>query len=193
MDYNCDSKQENYIIEKQHAYISPVSTLAIATFYLGACLIEPIPLPSFVDCVNREGHNQSLCICFDDSNSNHSEFSSVVDLLKQKNLMMIREMSQFKKNWNGNDGEPFSKEAISLFRKIIVSLKRQPEIAPTGRNSMLIQYDYKEKIIAYEVRTNMIEEVFIPDRDFTKASSVVFTTDLVNTLIDRVENKYELR
>ena len=102
-------------------------------------------------------------------------------------------MSHFKADWNGNRGMPFSREAINLFMNIIKNLKVQPEIAPTGRNSLYMQYILGTDILAYEIQTNTIEEVFVPGGDYSKAESKTFNSRLVDTLFDRVENVYGIK
>lgn len=63
--------------------------------------------------------------------------------MKVENLNKIMKMSRFEDDWNGTGGKAFSPNAIFLFSMVIEMLEKQPEIAPTGRNSLLLQYEFR--------------------------------------------------
>ena len=73
------------------------------------------------------------------------QISSNEQNLKHENLEKIEKISHFDYGWNGNGGLKFTREAIDAFRRIIDGLNRQPKIAPTGRNSLFINFIRKRR------------------------------------------------
>jgi len=81
--------------------------------------------------------------------------------LRAKNLKIIEEIAELKKDWNGYGAKPFKKEDIKLFKTIINILDNQPAIVPTDRNTLLMQYKFKDGgILAYEVSKNKIDRAY---------------------------------
>lgn len=119
---------------------------------------------------------------------NASPVAKFCNSLKDKNLEKIKKMSLFKADWNGNDSLPFTIDAISIFERVIRHLPVQPEIAPTGRNSLLLQYERKDgDMLLFELKENNAEMAFISKGDFTKAQCENIDNDVVNTIVKRVE------
>lgn len=123
-----------------------------------------------------------------DSNNN------VVDLMKVKNLDKINKMLLFEDDWNGTGGSAFSSDSISFFKTIIESLNKQPEIAPTGRGSLLMQYELDDKsLLAFEVSLDKAEKVYLPEGDFSMAQTEVFTDQIEQRIKESVELFYGFR
>lgn len=114
--------------------------------------------------------------------------NNVVDLKEVENLNKIEKMASFTENWNGTGGSIFSENAIILFEKVIKALKKQPQIAPTGRNSLLMQYELDDKsMLAFEVSEKGTEKVYIPKGDYSLAQMEVFTEDIERKINECVE------
>ncbi len=60
---------------------------------------------------------------------------------KEENLQQINDISLLEDNWNGYGAKKFSMKVIEFARRIIDNLFIQPEVFPTGRNSIQIEYD----------------------------------------------------
>lgn len=121
----------------------------------------------------------------------HSPLEASSDL-KQENLAKIEKMAHFKYNWNGNGGEKFTKGAIDTFREVIDVLHRQPQIAPTGRNSLLMQYELVDKSrLIFEVSENKAEKVYIPKGDYSEAEVQMYVENVKHQINEAVENFYE--
>lgn len=119
-------------------------------------------------------------------NNNH-----VIDVLKVENLNKIDKMALFKTDWNGTGGKPFSNEAITLFRMIIEQLDKQPQIAPTGRNSLLMQYELEDRsLLAFEVTESKTEKVYIPKGDYSRAHNEIFTENIGQRIEESVKLFY---
>ena len=126
------------------------------------------------------------------SNYNLRGFSKVVDLNKKINLSKIEQMSKLKKNWNGYNSLPFSSGALFVFRKIINSLKHQPEIAPTGRNTLYAEFRLKDNsLLAFEIGENKAEKVIVKQGNYDSVYKEVIESDLINKVIESVDKFYE--
>ena len=122
------------------------------------------------------------------------ENNRAIDLLKIENLRKIRNMSFFEEDWNGTGGSAFSENAIKLFEDIIEMLEVQPQIAPTGRNSLLLQYELDDKsLLAFEVSESRTDKVYIPEGDYSAAQTDVFTKDVKQKIKESVEEFYGLK
>lgn len=61
----------------------------------------------------------------------------------QENLKIIDNFKNLKDNWNGYGGLKLSKSVIDNARSALYFLDRQPDVFPTGRNS--IQFEYEKE------------------------------------------------
>lgn len=112
-------------------------------------------------------------------------------IYRKENLHKIEQMALFEENWNGNGGEKFTPEAIVYFKNIIQKLDKQPDIAPTGRNSLFIQYELNNNILAFEIAINKTEKVYVPNEDYSHAQVEQFDTNVISKIQDSVKNFYE--
>lgn len=60
---------------------------------------------------------------------------------KIANLQKLNEIGKLPENWNENGALKFSTEIIQKCKNIINSLQKQPEIFPTGANSIQMEYE----------------------------------------------------
>jgi len=115
----------------------------------------------------------------------------VVDNKRIENMNKIEGMRHFEKNWNGYDADPFSESSLVWFEKVINSLRKQPEIAPTGRNSLYMQYKSDDgSMLAFELSENKVEKVYVPNGDYNKIESEVITSDICNKINEQAEKFY---
>ena len=120
--------------------------------------------------------------------------SLFLDLLKIENLKKLEYMSKFQENWNGSGGQAFSNVSIRLFRDIIDHAWKQPNIAPTGRNSLLLQYELDDRsVLAFEVLESRIEMVCVPKGNYSLATSNVFTDNFIEQINSQVARFYGLK
>lgn len=115
------------------------------------------------------------------------------DLRQVENLKKLDHMATFEANWDGYGAGVFSREALDLFRSIIMHISKQPDIAPTGRNSLLLQYETVDNsILAFEVGIEQVEMVLVPQGDYSLASSLVFEDDFIQQINGQVKKFYGL-
>lgn len=119
--------------------------------------------------------------------------SLFLDLLKIENLKKLECMSAFREDWNGVGGQAFSAASIRIFKDIIEHVCKQPNIAPTGRGSLLLQYESEDhSVLAFEVRQDRIEMVNVPKGEYSSATSQVFTDDFIREINSQVAQFYGL-
>ena len=142
------------------------------------------PSTAYIDYVSLDGSKEIDYL-------NNSLF---LDLLKVENLRKLDFMSEFQENWNGSGGQAFSKTSIRIFRDIIEHVCKQPNIAPTGRDSLLMQYELDDRsMLAFEVRENRIEMVCVPKGDYSSAISNIFTDNFIEQINTQVAQFYGLK
>ena len=77
------------------------------------------------------------------------------DMCEQsENLKRLEAFSAFKENWNGYGANSFPKTLIDRIRRLLVVLTIQPEIFPTARDSIQLEYDVGDNHIEIEVFSN---------------------------------------
>lgn len=120
-------------------------------------------------------------------NGVNAYLDKAIELMRAENLDKIKKMESFGDDWNGTGGRAFSKKAINLFETIIKMLEKQPQIVPTGRNSLLMHYESEDKsLLAFEVGENRTEKVYIPKGNYSLAQVEVFTDNVDSgTSVDR--------
>lgn len=119
-------------------------------------------------------------------------YNEVIDLMKVENLNKIKKMEGFKNNWDGNNGNAFSRKSIRLFYQVIQTLEKQPEIAPTGKGSLFMQYELEDKsLLAFDISPEKTEKVFVPKGEYDKADTEYFLSDIPENIKNCVERFYE--
>jgi hypothetical protein len=84
---------------------------------------------------------------------------------KLDNLKRLDEISKLEENWNDNGAKPFSNRLITKARYIIDDLLIQPEVFPTARNSIQLEYEKKTgEYMEFEIYESSIK-VYIVDQN----------------------------
>ena len=168
------------IERKRNQIVDKASKKALFVLFAGATLLASTSdtgeqvvilghnsMPSYVSYVENQSYNGTVCM------------SQVVDALKCANLDKIKSMASFAEDWNGNGARAFSKKAIDVFEKIISVLSIQPQIAPTGRNSLLMQYELEDNsMLAFEVSEDKTEKVCVPQGKYELATIELITENI---------------
>lgn len=177
--------------KKAYSRVGTASSIAIV-FFVGTTML-PCPIggktalrdnltrPSYIQCINLE----------QDKGIEGLYTNKAIDLMKIENLNKIEKMALFEYDWNGTGGSAFSNNAIALFKSLIEILDKQPQIAPTGRNSLLLQYELDDKsLLAFEVRENYTEKVYIPKGNYSMAQVSSFTENIEQQIKESVKRFY---
>lgn len=188
-NFNVNNNQENTYNKSKKL------DRARVVLFVCAGLTAAEPISSNLDVVLSQKQRIQSYMKYDllenKSNDSWSSMSKAVDIMKCMNLNKIKFMKAFAEDWNGNGAKAFSENAIRLFEEVINSLVKQPEIAPTGRNSLLMQYELDDKsILAFEVKENLTEKVFVPQGNYAMVETETFTDDFVQNITTSVEKFY---
>ena len=163
------------------------TTVAIALF-AGTLLLTPFSN----DCWNNVNSSYIKSINLDDLWENKNiNINKNIDLLKVQNINKINKMKLFDVDWNGHGAPAYSQSSIHLYMDIIEKVCKQPQIAPTGKASMLMQYELNDKsLLAFDVSVNKVEMVLVPQGDYSKANVEVFTDNICKNINLCVEKFY---
>lgn len=151
----------------------------------------PLNMPTgYVDTphVAHAAYNMHSCV-----NESYIGLGSTIDLLKIENINKVQKIGAFEENWNGNGAKKFSERSIKLFIDIINALPKQPKIAPTGKGTLLMQYEAEDKsLLAFDVGLDRVEKVFVPKGKYECADQELFTVNIVENMCRCVEKIYEV-
>ena len=120
------------------------------------------------------------------------ELNDIITFLGQRleaNLIKLEDISKLKYNWNGYGAKPIPWKIIDRVKKVIIKLgnNKQPEIFPTGRETIQIQYEYKRKRLYFELENDMSipkaeesREVYMEFEFFDGEIKCLFNNDIIN-------------
>lgn len=81
-----------------------------------------------------------------------------------------------KKNWNGNNADPIDKEVIDHAFKIISLIDVQPEIFPTARNSVQIEYNISNTYVEFEIFSDKI--LYLTDKENNLKEGIIKESEI---------------
>ena len=94
-----------------------------------------------------------------------------MDIKQIKNLNRLSDIKCLEKDWNGYEAEPIDKIIIDKAEYIIKNICIQPQIFPTGRGSIQLQYEHEDKsYLEFEIFADKIVCMQVPKKDYEKAS-----------------------
>lgn len=96
---------------------------------------------------------------------------------KFSSIKRLNEIKRLTYDWNGYGAGPFSKSLIRKCKKIIFGLVVQPEIFPSGRDSILFEYEFNNEIhLEFEVqeRRTICAIIFRPDYESAKEFDIYY-------------------
>ena len=121
-----------------------------------------------------------------DPPADHREVPAI-NLQAEKNKQIIREMDSYQENWNGYGAKSFSREQLRVFNDVIQNLDFQPDIMPTARNSLLMQYVYPNNTqLMFELFEDYMEEVLVPTGNYGKAQVKTYESDFASRINDEI-------
>ena len=94
------------------------------------------------------------------------------------NLERLENIAELETDWNGYGAEPFSAALVEEIKDIILSLHDQPEIFPTGRNSIQLEYHLPdESYLEFEVFEDKVIAMQFSGTDYDNAQFWDFASD----------------
>ena len=105
--------------------------------------------------------------------NSHSEFENDVPDIDDmiKSLEILREISKWDEDWSGNKIDPVPKKVMDTACNIVRNLFHQPNIFPTGRESVQMEYHRSDRsYLEFEIFETEIVCTEIPQRQYDKAN-----------------------
>lgn len=94
-------------------------------------------------------YQQSTYIRGNGNSLNNRNFIVGTDLFN--NLKKLDEFSKLETGWNCYDAKPIPKELIKQTKTVIKDLTVQPDIFPTARESIQIEFDNEDDYLEFEI------------------------------------------
>lgn len=105
------------------------------------------------------------------------------------NVKILEEIEKLEDNWNGYNAKPINKKVIENTKELLYKLDKQPEIFPTGRETIQIEYKLdSDSHLEFEIFPNEIKMMHLPKGDYKNAKFTKFKiedVERINKLIKR--------
>lgn len=107
-----------------------------------------------------------------------------------KSIYRLDEIGKLPCDWNGYGARPFSSLLIDKCEKIVDGLTYQPQIYPTGRQSIQFQYELKDRsYLEFEIFEHKTLCLYVPKRVYADAKTMEIT-DLEEEKIKEIVNDF---
>ncbi|MBQ7168567.1 MAG: hypothetical protein IJR63_01525 [Synergistaceae bacterium] len=94
------------------------------------------------------------------------------------NLERLEDIARLDSDWNGYGAKPFTRTLIAEVRNIIQYLSEQPEIFPTGRESIQLEYHLPdESYLEFEVFEDKVVAMQVTGTDYDNAQFWEFASN----------------
>ena len=89
---------------------------------------------------------------------------------KNRSLRTLSDIQNLEHDWDGYGADRIPAAVVLLARNIVASLDYQPEIYPTKRRTVQMQYELSDRsYLEFEIYPDSIECLSVPQRDYEKA------------------------
>lgn len=117
--------------------------------------------------------------------------NSAVSRDQLTNMDRLSYIEQLPDDWNGYGGRRIDPQVIEKCREIIKGICIQPVVFPTGRRTIQLQYELKDKsYLEFEIYTDKIVCMQVPQRVYTNAVFETFTEININKINQIVKEFY---
>lgn len=107
---------------------------------------------------------------------NYVTKNTVTNLEQSDNLDRLNNIKNLEEGWNGHGSSAISDIVIERAKKFITYIVKQPLMFPTGRDSIQMQYELKDKsYLEFEIYKTKVMCMFVPKRIYQEAEFKEFT------------------
>lgn len=100
----------------------------------------------------------------------------------QRNIVKVSSFASLPHNWNYNGAEKISQDVIQNATELLKHLRIQPQIFPTGRNSIQFEYEKKDgDYLEFEIYADKIVCYFEFEKDSKEFK--ISNNDSANTMV----------
>jgi len=108
-----------------------------------------------------------------------------------KSVKRLKDIGELPYDWNGYGARPFSNALIDKCEKIVNGLSHQPEIYPTGRQSIQFQYQLKDRsYLEFEIFIDKTMCLWVPKRVYADAIETEINDSEEKRIREIVDNFY---
>lgn len=104
---------------------------------------------------------------------------------QSENFKKLNEFAEYPNDWNGYGATPFSKDLIDRIRQLLFDLPVQPEIFPTARSSIQLEYDVGENHIEIEVSSDDVNIMIMKGIGSFTHDSFPYDENAIREAVDR--------
>lgn len=106
-------------------------------------------------------------------------------------LSDVASLAKLEKNWDDEDGNPFTDEEVKLFKSVIEDLNRTPRLSPTGCSSLILDYEKKDgSYLGFELYVDKMDVVWVPENDFSRTTKFRVFRDFSALVNAEIESFY---
>lgn len=97
---------------------------------------------------------------------------------KNTSLRTLTQIQNLEYDWDGYGGDTIPANVILLAKSIVMTLEHQPEIYPTKRRTVQMQYELADRsYLEFEVFADKIEMLLVPKRRYADAIERTISAD----------------
>ena len=170
------------------SHTSSISRIANIGIMTAASLAAPITMPIMEQQVApyyyyMDSVSDFQKIEYADNSSTKEVDSRVEDMLCS--FDRLRRISGLGNNWNGDGAGPFDAKLVESVKNIIPKLIVQPEIFPTGRGSIQLEYNgINESYLEIEIKESDTAMVFMIEKSGAESEKrIQLNEEIINAMI----------
>lgn len=92
----------------------------------------------------------------------YNQFLLREETKRTANFKKLAVIDSLEFNWNNNGAEAFSSSLVNTCYNLIYNIIRQPELFPTGRNSIQIEFEKEDgSYLEFEIFENSVEMLYV--------------------------------
>lgn len=155
-------------------------------------VVFPVPVSNIFQSLLK-GHSETDFQSFPMSTRlnkvNINPDDDLEDLTITDSMETLNEIANLEDDWNGYGGHKMPESVIKLAEKIVKILYRQPEIFPTGRRSIQMQYELDDdSYLEFEIFDDRIHTMVIPQMDYSRTLESEIPVSEYVKLADQVDD-----
>lgn len=163
------SKPNNILSANQH--LSDGTALVVSFFHELLC---PSPVAKHI-ISGRPNTNDTMNYSFSMSIAKESEVEGRYACA----LARLDEIAGLVHDWNGYGAEPFSNSLVNLVRGIIMRLPVEPEVFPTARKSIQLEYSQNGEYIEFEIFSLDRVEMYVEHSDDSYEERTIVSSEII--------------
>lgn len=113
--------------------------------------------------------------------------STAMNLEQLRNLDKLYDIRHLKEDWNGYGSKCISESVIEMSEFIIKNIYNQPQMYPTGRSSIQMQFELEDRsYLEFEIFEEKVVCMKVPQRIYKNASFEVMhgvNMELINKIV----------